>query len=159
MPCRARRELAVTLPPLQALLPHTGPMLLLDELLRETEHGVVCRTTLRADSLFARGGRIDAVIAIELIAQALGACVGLTDHRKGRPPRVGFLVGVREATFDVAAFAVGDVLEVTATHVWGEESLGNFRGHVVVVATGATVATCELSVYAGDLAVVGRDAG
>ena len=153
------------LPTIAELLPHRGRMLLLDELLSEhDEKSVVCRTTLREDFLFARNGRVDAVVSVELIAQALGACVGLADRRKGRLPRIGFLVGVRDATFAVGSFNVGDVLEVTATHVWGEETLGNFRGTVAIVppggfAAGAVVATCELSVYAGDLAGVARDAG
>lgn len=153
------------LPTIAELLPHTGRMLLLDQLLSGIENSATCRTTIGPDFVFLNDGRVDVVVSIELIAQTLGVCVGLASRRKGRPPRIGFLVGVREATFAIDAYLPGDVLEVVATHVWGEELLGNFRGHVKLLARsaapqpdaiGTIVATCELSVYAGEPAGMGR---
>ena len=124
-------------------------MVLLDEVTACDGERITCRVTLRPDGLFAEEGRVPAVVAIELMAQAVAAYAGLRAHAAGRPVRIGYLLGTREMTLAVGHLDVGDELLVVAEHLFGGEQLGSFR--CAVSRSGAAVAAATLNVYqAGD---------
>jgi predicted hotdog family 3-hydroxylacyl-ACP dehydratase len=136
-------------PPVSDLLPHTGRMVLVDEVVFSEPDRVRCRLTIRPDSLFVNDGRVRAAVAVEYMAQAIGVYAGLRAHAAGRPIEVGYLIGTRQLTLDRDHFEVGDELMVDAEHLWGEEHLGSFR---CVVRRGADiVAEAVLNVYRGPL--------
>lgn len=120
------------LPPPAALLPHTPPMILIDEVTEFVpEQRVACRLTLREDSTFVEDGGVTGLVCIEYMAQAIGAYVGLTRLSRGRPIRIGFLLGTREMSIAVDRFEVGDELTLTAEHVFGDQMLGSFKCRVL----------------------------
>lgn len=133
------------LPAPAELLPHSAPMILIDELLAFESNKVRARVTLREGSMFVKHGRVPAVIAIEYMAQCIGLQAGLESRRKGRPVRVGYLLGTREMTLEVDCFEVGDELIVEAERLFGEEQLGSFR--CSISRAGQQVAAAILSVY------------
>jgi predicted hotdog family 3-hydroxylacyl-ACP dehydratase len=135
------------LPPVEELLPHRERMLLLDEVREAGEASIACGVVLREASPFVENGRVNAIVAIEYMAQCVGAWVGLQDRRNGQPIRIGYLVGSREVTFAVDDFVVGDDLRVEASRLWGDDSLGHFACRVE--RGGATVAEGVLNVYRG----------
>jgi predicted hotdog family 3-hydroxylacyl-ACP dehydratase len=137
------------MPPVEQLVPHRGPMLLLDEVRRGDAKGIECRVLLRPDSPFVEAGRVRAAVAVEYMAQCVAAWVGLQGHARGEPVRIGYLVGAREVAFAVDEFRVGDELRIEATRVWGDDTLGHFE--CKVSRDGATVATGGLNVYRGPL--------
>ncbi len=134
-------------PPMSELLPHGPPMLLLDEVLEAGPEHAVCTLTLRRDSLFMRDDRVQCVVAIEYMAQAVGAYIGLQTRKSGGPPRAGFLVGAREATFAVDELQAGDVLEVRVDVIAADDVRGSF--HCRVSRRGTQVAAATLSIYGG----------
>jgi predicted hotdog family 3-hydroxylacyl-ACP dehydratase len=134
-------------PPVAELLPHSPPMILVDELVLVEGPRTVCRVTLRPDSPFAEGGRVPAAAAIEYMAQTVGVYAGLRARGHGEPPRIGYLLGTRDMTLELDSFAVGDELLVEAVHVWGDEALGSFD--CAVRRGGETVAVATLNVYQG----------
>jgi predicted hotdog family 3-hydroxylacyl-ACP dehydratase len=123
-------------------------MVLIDEVLEAAEDRVVARVTLRATSPFVEDGRVPAIVAIEYMAQTIGAFAGLRARAAGGSPRIGFLLGTREMALEVDAFAVGDELTIEARHVFGDERLGSFRCEVRC--GGSTLASAQLNVYEGD---------
>jgi len=136
------------LPRIAELLPHRGPALLLDEVIAHETERVTCRVTLREGAAYARDGRLPAVLAIEYMAQTIGAWVGLRARARGEPVRIGFLLGTRELRLHVDSFAAGDVLDVDAEHVWGDLALGSFR--CAVRRAGEVVAEATINAFQGD---------
>ncbi|MBI5545540.1 MAG: 3-hydroxylacyl-ACP dehydratase, partial [Deltaproteobacteria bacterium] len=114
-------------PPPAELLPHTPPMILIDEVLEYQFPHVRCRATIRPDSVFVEDGKVPGLVCIEYMAQTIGAIVGLGARSKGQPIRIGFLLGTREMSVEVDHFEVGDELILDADHVFGEEMLGSFK--------------------------------
>lgn len=135
-------------PPIAELLPHRGPALLLDEVIAHAPERVTCRVTLREGAAYACDGRVPAIVAIEYMAQTIGAWVGLRALARGEPVRIGFLLGTRELRLDVESFAVGDVLEIDAEHVWGDSALGSFR--CVVRRASDVLAEATINAFQGD---------
>ncbi len=138
----------MTFPPVAELLPHAAPMVLVDEVVDAADGRVAARVTLRPDSPFVEDGRVPAVVAIEYMAQTIGTYAGLRARAAGRPPRIGFLLGTRDLTLEVDAFAVGDELRIEARHVWGDEQIGSFQCEVL--RGGRTLASALVNVYEGD---------
>jgi predicted hotdog family 3-hydroxylacyl-ACP dehydratase len=136
-----------TLPPLAKIVPHSGRMVLLDEVVAFDGRRVVCRVALRPDSTFMNEGRVRAIVALEYMAQAVAAFAGLRGRATGDPVRIGFLLGTREMKLEVDYFEAGDELVVEAVHVWGDEHLGSFE--CAVSRAGQAVVSATLNVYQG----------
>lgn len=99
-------------PPITELVPHQGPMVLLDRLVAETDAGVTAEVVVRADRHFMRDEGWPAFVGLELMAQAMAAWSGLRARRVGQPPKLGFLAGTRTYDCLVPFFPVGARLEV-----------------------------------------------
>ena len=129
--------------PVAHYLPHRPPMLLLDEIVEWAENHVVCRAVLRPDCVFAVDGQVHASAMIEFVAQACALYVGLRPQEQGAP-RMGMIMGCREMDFFVDSFAVGEVLTIVATRVYGHQQVASFTG---TVSRGDTLcASLQLSV-------------
>lgn len=113
-------------PAIEELLPHRAPMILLDEVVDHDARSIVCRAKVPGTSPFVRDGQMPAVVALEHMAQATAALLGLHALAKGGPIRGGYLVGSRQLDLEIDELAVGDRLEVRAEHVWGEEQFATF---------------------------------
>jgi predicted hotdog family 3-hydroxylacyl-ACP dehydratase len=100
------------LPPAADLIPHAPPALLLAEVLAAGTGGILCTGSIPADHPLAAGGEAPGFLAIELGAQAAAAFEALARHLGG-PPRIGYLVGVRDAHLP-ARLPTGHTLHVTA---------------------------------------------
>jgi predicted hotdog family 3-hydroxylacyl-ACP dehydratase len=136
--------------PVADYLPHRPPMLLIDHIDDVNQHDATCRTTIKPDCVFAQDGLVHPSAMIEFVAQVCAIAAGVTASRTGGPPRLGFIIGCREITFDVDSFAVGDELTIVITKVLGEEQLAVFNG--TVSRGGALCVKIQLSVVDAELA-------
>jgi len=137
-------------PPIAEVIPHRPPMLLLDRIVEFTpEKSVTCEVRIRGDAPFVEDGGVPAVVGIEYMAQSVAAFAGLSARADGKGVRIGLLLGCREMTLAIDAFAVGDTLTVNARRTWGETDLGHFSCNVQRGAE--TLATAILTVYQGPL--------
>ncbi|MCO5169006.1 MAG: 3-hydroxylacyl-ACP dehydratase [Planctomycetes bacterium] len=134
-------------PPLERLLPQRGPALLLDEVVAADDAAMTCRVTVREGSAYARDGVVPAVVALEYMAQAVGAWIGLGAYARAEPPRVGLLLAARDLVLHVEGFAPGDVIDVRVERTWTDGAAGAFRG--VATRAGAPVAEAALTVLLG----------
>ncbi|WP_374382635.1 hypothetical protein [Dongia sp.] len=113
--------------PVADLLPHAGRMVLLDRVLDATETVIEVELSVRPDNPFFEPGRgVAAHIAIEWMAQACGAFVGLEAKRAGGPVRIGFLLGTRNFKAERPWFAPGERLSVRAELVFRDGETGVF---------------------------------
>ncbi len=132
---------------LDVLLPHAGPMVLLDEVLAVGNETVRAAATVRRDGLFAdpRGFGVPAWVGMEYLAQAIAAWSGFHERARGCPVHPGFLVGARSFHSSVGTIPYGVVLTVDAERLMEDgEGIGVFDGRV----TGAGVEqTVRLKVY------------
>jgi predicted hotdog family 3-hydroxylacyl-ACP dehydratase len=136
-------------PAVADLLPHGAPMVLLDDVLDDTDASLTACVTIRPDSQFAVAGEgVPAHVGIEYMAQACGAFAGLAAHRNGLPVRLGFLLGTRRYHASVPWFRVGWRLAVTMTVVFREGQMGVFDCRVRHGAT--EVAAAQITLYQPD---------
>ncbi|WP_445371366.1 3-hydroxylacyl-ACP dehydratase [Methylomonas sp. HW2-6] len=109
------------------LLPHTGDMVLLDRVVSFEEDRLSAVLTVRGDGLlFGDERAVPAWAALEYMAQAIGAYVGLQAKQAGQPIRLGFLLGSRLLQSNVGSLPVGCELVVTIEKIVQDEQLGVF---------------------------------
>jgi len=92
-----------------AWLPHRLPILCVERLSLTEGGGAACAVRLPIRGAFVRGDRIPAFFALECAAQATAALEGAMRHAGtgSAAPRVGYLVGARDAAFRAPWLPVG----------------------------------------------------
>ncbi len=136
---------AAPIPPIEQLVPHAHPMILVDRLASYEPGRGVCEVVLRPDSPFVVEGQVRALVAIEYMAQSVAAYAGMRGRARGDKPALGFLLGSRDLKLHVERLQAGDALRVEVEHVFGDDQLGSFRCQVK--RGPAVVAEALLSVY------------
>ncbi|HTJ94407.1 MAG TPA: hotdog family protein [Pararobbsia sp.] len=103
------------LPPIEAIVPHRGTMLLLDAIRAYDATSVTANATVRAGAWYVdQDGAMPAWIGIELMAQAIAAHEGLLSMQDGHPARPGVLLGSRRYEAKLAAFPRNALLRIHA---------------------------------------------
>ncbi len=96
------------------LVPHSGPMLLIDEVIRADEQSLEAACVVRSDGLFALGdGRVPAMLCIEYMAQAVAAFAGVRATVHGDSIKPGLLLGARNFSATAAYLSPGERLLIT----------------------------------------------
>ena len=92
-----------TKPDIRALVPHQGPMCLLDEVMHYDERAIACRATSHqsAGNPLRHEGRLPALAGIEYAAQALAAHCALVGAGTDLRADHGVLAGVRAVALRV----------------------------------------------------------
>ncbi|NIB44237.1 hypothetical protein HBA55_31850 [Pseudomaricurvus alkylphenolicus] len=109
------------------IVPHSGTMSLLDQVLECDEEALSAIVEIRQDSLFVTEGGVPAAIGIEYMAQAVAAWAGVQDRRAGRDVSIGFLVGTRRYRSSHPFFAVGSRLRISVRReLQGDNGLSVF---------------------------------
>ena len=134
--------------PIEALLAHRAPMLLLDEVIGYDDVSIAARVTIRESSLFFEAHGVPGHVAIEYMAQACGAYAGAMALDAGQPVKIGFLLGTRMCRVLVPYFRLGDKLLITASLVFRDEQMAVFDCKVEI--DGILAADAQLKVYQPD---------
>lgn len=99
----------------EELLPHSGPMLLIDELVDWGEDFVEVLVTHQHPNIFSDAqGRVPGWVGIEYMAQAIGIFAGLKSKAKGESIKVGFLLGTRKYLSHLDCFAAQQAVSIRA---------------------------------------------
>lgn len=113
----------MTLPPIEQLLPHRAPAIVVDRVLHLDEEGCRVSAQVRPDAWYLDAqGEMPAWVGLELMAQACSAFSGWRNTLSGRPIRVGYLLGTRSFDATEPAFPVGTELEVEVRVIFLDET-------------------------------------
>jgi predicted hotdog family 3-hydroxylacyl-ACP dehydratase len=137
-------------PPIETLLPHRPPMVLLDEVVACDEARLSAVVTIRPTSLFLEANRVPGHVGIEYMAQACGAFAGAEALRRGEAVRIGFLLGTRRYIMHAPWFHLGERLTVSVSLGYRDESMATFDGCIDVA--GTLAAEARLTVYQPQIA-------
>ena len=136
---------------IEDLLPHKWPMILLDDVTAVGEGTLSAALTIRHSLPFFKPGHgVAAHVAIEWMAQACGAYIGVLARKSGQPIRIGLLLGTRNFQATVPWFREGQRLEITVTLVFMDSQMGAFDCIVTTVGSDGELAKARLTVYQPD---------
>lgn len=110
--------------PIEQVLPHAHPMILLDSFTEAGAEHAVCTVNISAQSPFfdLASRSVPAYVGIEYMAQTIAAYAGAHKLTAGNSVRLGFLLGCRKYQPVVPAFAEGAELVVSVSKVVMDES-------------------------------------
>ncbi len=132
--------------PISAIVPHAGPMSLLDRALTGDAESLVAEVDIRADGLFFDGYGVAGWVGIEFMAQAVAAWAGWQARLAGGEPKVGFLLGSRRYDCQVSHFLPGQTLRVSARRAFqADNGLGQFDCRIEI--GDQLVASAALTVF------------
>ncbi|PKR53135.1 ApeP family dehydratase [Thalassospira marina] len=122
-------------PPVETLVPHARPMLLIDRIIAADDLSMQADVTIHAQSLFCSDEYgVPAYVGIEYIAQTVSAYSGwraLQASKTGNSqPRIGYLLGTRKMTMAKSGFKPGDHLIISVENIFEDGEMGVFEGTV-----------------------------
>lgn len=109
------------------LIPHSGKMVWLDSIISCDNHSLSAELIVRDDGLPGNDKTVPAWVGIEYMAQAVAAYAGVMAKRAGEPIKLGFLLGTRRYSSNVAEFSVGSTLTVRVEKILQDNNLGAFE--------------------------------
>src|SRR5262245_58456884 len=98
----------------EELVPHRGPMSLLDAIVDYGPDWLRAAVTPRPDSRFATPAGVPAWVGIEYMAQTASAFGGIEQVQRGQRPTIGLLIGARYYRCMQETFSFGVPLAVIA---------------------------------------------
>ncbi len=132
-------------PSLTELIPHRGTAVVLDRMTAFGPPHATCEIVLGETFPYFVDGRVQSVVGLEMLAQAVSAYVGMTRRQAGGAPRPGYLIGVPRAELHTATLPLGVPLLAHVEQVWHEGPAGSFSGRLV--AEGQPLLDAQLSVF------------
>ncbi len=130
-------------------LPHAGPMLFLDRIVRVADPLIETETTFRDDFVMSRDGVISPLVCVELFAQSAAALMAHRSAQANAPKVSGALLGTRRIDCQVASFSVGQTVRTQVVEIFGAGALAQFD--CVLTLDGTKVAEGSINVAAGDI--------
>lgn len=140
----------MSLPDIRTLVPHAGPMMLLDSLVSVGDETLCAEVNITADTLFCDGSAVGSWVGVEYMAQAVAAFAGYEAQSRGEPVKVGFLLGSRKYEVACPGFSIGSRLHVHVQRaLQGENGLGAFSCRIVDAHDddGAVLANATITVF------------
>jgi predicted hotdog family 3-hydroxylacyl-ACP dehydratase len=118
-------DLPITKAEIRTLIPHSGLMCLLDEVVQWNDRSIVCVANTHRDPAnpLRRGGRLSAVHAFEYGAQAAAVHGGLRARSAGATAPPGYLAALRNARLHPTRLDdIDSALEIFASRLFGDSA-------------------------------------
>ncbi len=135
----------MSMPDIRSLVPHAGPMVLLDRVISVDEESLCAEVCIRSGSLFCAAGGVGAWVGLEYMAQAIAAYAGYAARLRGERVKIGFLLGSRRYECRRPIFPLGSVLRVYVRVLHSENGLASFECRIDD--TEGQLATANLTVF------------
>ncbi len=119
------------------LLPHSPPARFVRGLIEASGEAIACAAEVPPDHPLVVEGRFPAFLGIEAAAQAAAVLEALGRTEDAPGPRIGYLVGIREARFAISTLPAGEAFEVTARFQGGAFPLSLYEVTAAGAVTGA----------------------
>lgn len=111
--------------PIAELVPHGPPLLAVEEIV-DWSPGRATVGMRVPSAPFARAGRVDAILLLEWMAQAVAACLGAEAVAEGGSVRAGMVVACRTMVVARPELAVGERLRLHVERVRGTDEASHF---------------------------------
>jgi predicted hotdog family 3-hydroxylacyl-ACP dehydratase len=110
--------------PIADVLPHSAPMILLDELVGYDDENVSCRVTITPDLPFFDNAKqgVPSYVGCEYMAQTIAAYGGAHALDDAGEVKIGFLLGSRKYHAEVGVFKLAQTLLIEAQKLIQDES-------------------------------------
>lgn len=128
------------------VLPHRPPMLLIDRIVSWDDSSLAGEVDIREDCPFGVAGLgVPRWVALEYMAQAVGALDGVRLRQAGRPVPPGYLLGTRRLDGTDGHFQPGAILRISVREVLQDATgLGVFACRLD---DGERSLSCQLTVF------------
>lgn len=115
------------LPDIETLIPHRGPMRLIDRVIEIEPAAIAALATVPSRGPFVSpDADPPGYIVIEMMAQTVSAWDGWQRLQQGHVPEIGFLLGTRRLRCDRVTLAPGASLRVDARLVFSDGEMASF---------------------------------
>jgi predicted hotdog family 3-hydroxylacyl-ACP dehydratase len=131
--------------PIEHLLPHAAPMILLDRVLGYDTSRLIAEVVTTPNFPFVTERGLPIHVGIELMAQACGAFAGCLAVQEGAPAKIGLLLGTRRFVGHRAYLPIGARIEVRVDLVVRDADMAVFGCSLHLAE--ALAAEAQLSVY------------
>jgi len=110
--------------PIEQVVPHEHPMILVDELVAYNDISAQCRVNITKTSNFLNEVKqsVPSYVAIEYMAQSIAAFANANEKDQGGEVAIGFLVSSRKLKVFVSNFTLGMQLNVFVEQLYAEDS-------------------------------------
>lgn len=136
--------------PLEKVLPHRAPMILLSDYDPDSfsEEGVCASVTVTEGDVFYDSALegVPASVALEYMAQTVACYVGLVQAGKGQTPRIGFVLGSRKIDITIPVFKKGERYGIRARLLFTDDAFASFET-VITDAGGGIVASGIMNAF------------
>lgn len=134
--------------PIEAVVPHKHPMILIDELVAYNELVAQCSLKITSKSNFYNDAKqsVPSYVAIEYMAQSIAAFANANEKDQGGEVAIGFLVSSRKLKVFVSEFSVDMKLMVTVEQLYAEES-GLSAFDCFIEHNGERVAEAKINIF------------
>lgn len=135
------------LPDIRSLVPHAGPMVLLDRVISVDQETLCAEVHIHADSLFASSAGVGGWVGIEYMAQAIAAHAGYAARQRGEKVKIGFLLGTRRYECRCSAFPLNSILRIHVQRLLqAENGLASFECRIDDIG-GRSLASATITVF------------
>ncbi|RCU52793.1 3-hydroxylacyl-ACP dehydratase [Corallincola holothuriorum] len=118
--------------PIEEIVPHSYPMILIDELLSITEKSAIARVDIKPDCiLLDPNGECSAATGIEWMAQTIAAHAGYFARQQQKTVEIGFLLGTRRYRSTRSTFFSGDQYIVKVEQLYLEDGMASFACEII----------------------------
>lgn len=135
--------------PIAAVLPHSDPMILLDELVQYDAEKVICRVTISTQSPFydVKKMGVPSYVGCEYMAQTIAAYGGAHALDNDDAVKIGFLLGARKYQANIGIFKLEQVLIIEAEKLIQDASGLCVFDCVIKSEDGAVLAQAKINVF------------
>lgn len=119
-------------PAIEDLLPHAPPIRMLESLVDWAPGYARCAMQVRPETPFVQNDALSTLVTLEIMAQAVAACLGYQAYSTGEGVRVGMVIASRSFELLEDTLQLGDALDIEVQRVRGNEDMSHFDGTVRV---------------------------
>lgn len=118
---------ASALPGIETLIPHRGPMRLIDRVIEIENGAIATQASVPTSGPFVTpDADPPGYVIIEMMAQTVGAWNGWQRLRQGQEPQIGYLLGTRRFRCDRATLPPGTTMRIDARQVFSDGEMACF---------------------------------
>lgn len=131
-------------------IPHSGAMVLIDQIADTGDDYLVTTVNLSKPGLFTDAdGRVPSYVGLEYMAQTISAFIGTKAVANGQPIKLGFLLGTRQYYTQLDYFPKATIITIKAAAVIIDHEFGVFDCSIMT-ADNVIIASAQLKAIQPD---------